>query len=104
MKNLVLSVSAIAAFAGIVPQASARRVAAPIPWECHIEVKNLRGQDNAGFVRVTDVRVLRSANPILDREAIAAVRQWRYTPIVLNGIPVKFLLTVTLSFQLEERK
>ena len=54
--------------------------------------------------RVTDVRVLRSANPLLDREAIAAVRQWRYTPVVLNGTPVKFILTVTLSFRLEERK
>jgi protein TonB len=54
--------------------------------------------------RVTDVRVLRSAGQILDREAIAAVRQWRYTPVVLNGTPVKFVLTVTLSFRLEERK
>jgi protein TonB len=54
--------------------------------------------------RVTDVRVLRSASGVLDREAIAAVRQWRYTPVVLNGKPVKFILTVTLSFRLEERK
>jgi outer membrane biosynthesis protein TonB len=48
--------------------------------------------------------VLRSASGVLDREAIAAVRQWRYTPVVLNGKPVKFILTVTLSFRLEERK
>jgi protein TonB len=54
--------------------------------------------------RVTDVRVMRSAGDILDREAIAAVRQWRYTPVVLNGSPVKFVLTVTLSFRLEDRK
>ena len=54
--------------------------------------------------RVTDVRVLRSANALLDREAIAAVRQWRYKPVVLNGTPVKFVLTVTLSFRLEERR
>ncbi len=54
--------------------------------------------------RVTDVRVLRSAGQLLDREAIAAVRQWRYSPVVLNGTPVKFVLTVTLSFRLEERK
>ena len=54
--------------------------------------------------RVTDVRVLRSANPLLDREAIAAVRQWRYKPVMLNGIPVRLVLTVTLSFRLEERK
>lgn len=55
MKKLVLSVAAIAAFAGTVQEASARRQG-PRPWECHIEVKNLRGADNAGFVRVTDVK------------------------------------------------
>lgn len=54
--------------------------------------------------RVTDVRVLRSANTLLDGAAIAAVRQWRYTPVVLNGLPVKFVLTVTLTFRLEERR
>lgn len=34
---------------------------------------------------VKEVRVLRSANPLLDLEALAAVRQWRYSPVVLNG-------------------
>lgn len=58
--------------------------------------------DEAG--RVTDVRVLRGAHALLDREAIDAVRQWRYTPVILNGIPVRVILTVTLSFKLEERK
>jgi protein TonB len=53
---------------------------------------------------VADARVLRSVNTVLDREAIDAVRQWRYTPVVLNGIPVRVILTVTLSFKLEERK
>lgn len=53
---------------------------------------------------VTNVRVLRSANGVLDREAIIAVEQWRYQPVVLNGIPVKFVLTVTLSFRLEDRR
>ena len=34
---------------------------------------------------VTDVKVLRSVNPLLDREAVLAVRQWRYSPLLLNG-------------------
>jgi protein TonB len=51
--------------------------------------------------RVAEVRVLRTAGPLLDREAIAAVRQWRYTPLVLNETPVRFILTVTLSFRLD---
>jgi protein TonB len=53
---------------------------------------------------VLEVRLLRSANPLLDREAQKAVRQWRYSPVVLNGIPVPFILTVTLSFSLEAPK
>lgn len=52
---------------------------------------------------VTEVKVLRSVNPLLDREAVTAVRQWRYAPVVLNGTPVRFVLSVSLSFSLKER-
>ena len=52
---------------------------------------------------VKDVKVLRSVNPLLDREALAAVRQWRYSPVVLNGTPVPFILSVSLSFALQDR-
>jgi protein TonB len=50
---------------------------------------------------VKDVRVLRSVHPLLDREALAAVRQWRYAPVLLNGTPVPVVLTVSLSFSLQ---
>jgi outer membrane biosynthesis protein TonB len=50
------------------------------------------------------VRLPRSANPLLDRAAEAAVRQWRYSPVVLNGTRVPFILTVTLSFFLQAAK
>jgi len=50
---------------------------------------------------VAEVKVLRSANTLLDREAILAVKQWRYQPLVLNGIRERFILTVTLTFSLE---
>ena len=50
---------------------------------------------------VAEVRLLRSANPLLDREAEIALRQWRYSPLDLNGTHVPFVLTVTLSFFLE---
>jgi protein TonB len=52
---------------------------------------------------VAEVKVLRSASPLLDREALLAVRQWRYSPLVLNGIRERFVLTVTLTFSLEVR-
>ena len=53
---------------------------------------------------VADVKLLRSANPLLDREAEIALRQWRYSPLDLNGTRVPFVLTVTLSFFLEAAK
>lgn len=51
--------------------------------------------------KVVDVTVLRSAHKLLDREAEMAVRQWRYSPLVLNGTPVRFVLSVTLVFRLQ---
>ena len=53
--------------------------------------------DKAGHVR--DARVLRSA-PLLDSAALEAVRQWRYTPTLLNGEPVEVIMTVTVQFGL----
>jgi protein TonB len=53
--------------------------------------------DEQGSVR--GVRVLRSI-PLLDQAAVDAVRQWRYTPTLLNGVPVPIVMTVTVSFDL----
>jgi protein TonB len=49
--------------------------------------------------RVTDTKVLRSV-PQLDQAAIDAVRQWEYTPTLLNGAPVPVIMTVTVTFNL----
>ena len=49
---------------------------------------------------VEDVRVLRSV-PLLDDAAITAVRQWRYTPTLLNDVPVPVVMTVTVNFTLQ---
>jgi len=51
--------------------------------------------------RIDRVRVLRSV-PLLDASAMEAVRQWRYTPTVLNGQPVQVLMTITINFQLQQ--
>jgi protein TonB len=53
--------------------------------------------DHTGVVR--DARVLRSRG-VLDAPAISAVEQWRYEPLMLNGQPTPFVLTVTVSFSL----
>ena len=49
--------------------------------------------------RVRDTRVLRSI-PLLDEAALGAVRQWEYTPTLLNGAPVPIIMTVTVQFTL----
>lgn len=53
--------------------------------------------DTDGNVR--EARVLRSV-PLLDDAALEAVRQWRFTPTLLNGEPVPVVLTVTVVFSL----
>lgn len=50
--------------------------------------------------RVQDARVLRSDSPLLNESALTAVRQWIYTPTLLNGIPVSVVMTVTVHYQL----
>jgi len=49
----------------------------------------------AGYV--SDARVLRSV-PFLDQAAVDAVRQWAFTPTLLNGAPVSVIMTVTVNF------
>lgn len=41
-----------------------------------------------------------SGHPMLVPEAIAAVRQWRYKPYLLNGQPVEVETTITVIFSL----
>ena len=50
--------------------------------------------------RVLDVRLLRPL-PFLDQAALDAVRQWQFTPTLLNGVPVPVLMTVTVRFTLK---
>jgi protein TonB len=49
--------------------------------------------------RVLDVKVLRG-QPLFNDDAAAAVKQWRYRPLLLNGVPVPFIVTVTLNFNI----
>jgi protein TonB len=48
---------------------------------------------------VKSVHVLRSS-PLFDEAALGAVRQWRYQPLLLNGEPTEFILSVTVMFNL----
>jgi protein TonB len=50
--------------------------------------------------RVKDAKVLRSI-PLLDQAALDAVKQWQFTPTLLNGVPVPVIMTVTVNFTLQ---
>jgi protein TonB len=53
--------------------------------------------------RVENVRILRSI-PLLDQAAIDAVKQWQYAPLLVNGQPASFIITVTVSFALARER
>ena len=50
--------------------------------------------------RVKDAKVLRSI-PLLDQAALDAVKQWQFTPTLLNSVPVPVIMTVTVNFTLQ---
>ena len=49
---------------------------------------------------VQEAKVLRSI-PLLDAAALDAVKQWQFTPTLLNGVPVPVIMTVTVQFTLQ---
>jgi TonB family protein len=49
--------------------------------------------------QVVEVRTLKGV-PLLTEAAIEAVRQWEYTPTLLDGVAVPVIMTVTVNFEL----
>ncbi len=49
---------------------------------------------------VADIKVTKG-HPLLDEAALNAVRQWKYSPTLLNGEPVPVIATVTVIFNLK---
>jgi len=47
---------------------------------------------------VAEARIT-SPSSLFDDAATGAVRQWQFTPTLLNGIPVEVLMTVTVNFR-----
>jgi len=50
---------------------------------------------------VSDVKIISSSHPLLIPGVIDAVRQWVYSPTLLNGEPVEVITTVTVNFSLQ---
>jgi TonB family protein len=72
------------------PEALANKVAGVVIVQATI--------DREGKVR--DARVLKSI-PLLDAAAVEAVRQWEFTPTLLNGVPKPVIMVLTINFTLE---
>jgi len=68
------------------------RVSALVILEAEVDVR--------GYVRAA--KVLRG-HPLFDEAAMEAVKQWRYQPLLLNGEPTGFVLTVTINFNLQQK-
>jgi len=52
---------------------------------------------------VEAVTVLRSAHRVLDGLAVNALKQWEYSPLVINGSKSAFTLTVTFNFSVARK-
>jgi TonB family protein len=51
---------------------------------------------------VQAIRVLSSIDADLTAAALEAVKQWRYSPTLLNGVPVETLSNIEVEFKLPE--
>lgn len=49
--------------------------------------------------RVLDIKVTKSAHPMLDEAVVKAYQQWTFQPATKKGVPVKVWITVAMSFQ-----
>lgn len=52
---------------------------------------------------VEQVMIKRSQDPLLNKAAEDAVKQWKYEPFILDGKPKKIIFTVTVRFKLAEK-
>ena len=63
-------------------------------------VGGLREIESSGAIAVV-VLVASSSHRLLDEAALDAVRQWKFTPTLLNGSPVGVVMTTTVNFTLQ---
>ena len=71
------------------PIAAAAQVEGSVVLEALIDQKG----------HVIDVQLI-EGNTLFAEAALKAVRQWTYTPTLLDGVPVSVIMTVTVKFQL----
>jgi hypothetical protein len=55
--------------------------------------------DRTGTGTIDSVRII-SGNSLFYSSVLAALKQWRYQPTLLNGEPVDVITTITVNFRL----
>lgn len=75
------------------PQSSGRRTAKN---QGKVILKLVVGVDG----KVEDVRVLQSLDVVLDKKAVEAVQQWKFSPGRMKGLPVPAQMVVEVVFHL----
>jgi protein TonB len=50
--------------------------------------------------KVSDAKIVQSI-PLLDQAAVDAVKQWEFTPTMVDGAAVPVLMTVSVNFALK---
>jgi protein TonB len=59
-----------------------------------VTVQAVIGREGA----VEDAQIVHSSHRLLEQASLDAVRQWRYTPVLLNGRPVRVTFVVHVEF------
>ena len=89
---------------GIVPPRVVRRVAVPRSVPAQSAVRS--GAVVLDFLLLEDgtpkiVRITRSIDPALDQAAVRTFEQWRFSPALKDGVPVKVRMNAEVTFHLE---
>lgn len=48
--------------------------------------------------KVSNIKVLKGDNDLLNKAAVEALGQWEYEPLIVGGKPMQFVITVTVRF------
>jgi outer membrane biosynthesis protein TonB len=69
------------------------------------QVQHLRGMvyfcaEIAADGSISRLGMIEASNPIFTRSAQDAVKQWKFQPFVLDGVPAKVITTISVSFGL----
>jgi TonB family protein len=91
--------------AGVMSGNIEKKVPPKYPEEARAQHNTLNGVTTLGLIvnergLPTDIHVVKSLRKDYDESALIAVRQWRWKPFLLNGIPVPVKTTVNITYSL----